>query len=117
MRCSSPVRLLLDECIPRPLGRHLAAHEVGHVSAIGWAGMRNGRLLEAMRSAGYAGLVTVDRNLADQQDIPRSGVFVVLLISRSNRLESLGRLIPELLRTVDFASPGQLLRVGLQGAH
>jgi hypothetical protein len=42
--------------------------------------------LELMLAAGYAGLVTVDRNLADQQDIPKSGVFVILLISRSNRL-------------------------------
>jgi hypothetical protein len=106
------VRLLLDECIPRPLGRSLVPHEVGHVTALGWAGTRNGRLLERMRSAGFAGLVTVDRNLADQQDIPNSGVFVVVLISRSNRLDSLVRLVPELLRAVDFAAPGQLIRIG-----
>jgi hypothetical protein len=107
------VRLLLDECIPRPFGRHLAPHEVGHVTTLGWAGVRNGRLLELMRSSGFAGLVTVDRNLADQQDIPNSGVFVVLLVSRSNRLDSLVRLAPEMLRAVEFAAPGQLVRVSL----
>jgi hypothetical protein len=64
-----------------------------------------------MRSAGYTGLVTVDRNLADQQDIPNSGVFIVLLVSRSNRLESLVRLVPQLLRAIEFAAPGQLVRV------
>jgi hypothetical protein len=56
--------------------------------------------------------VTVDRNLADQQDIPKSGVFVILLISRSNRLDSLVRLVPDMLRAVDFAAPGQLVRIG-----
>jgi hypothetical protein len=68
--------------------------------------------LELMLAAGYAGLVTVDRNLADQQDIPKSGVFVILLISRSNRLDSLVRLVPDMLRAVDFAAPGQLVRIG-----
>lgn len=106
------MRLLLDECVPRPLARHLVSHEVGHVTELGWSGTRNGRLLERMRAAGYAGLVTVDNNLADQQDIPNSGVFIVLLISRSNRLDSLVRLVPQLLRAVDFASPGQLVRIG-----
>lgn len=107
------MRLLLDECIPRPLGRHLVPHEVGHVTALGWSGSRNGRLLELMRTAGYEGLVTVDRNLADQQDNPNSGVFVVLLVTRSNRLDSLVRLVPELLRTIEFAAPGQLVRISV----
>jgi hypothetical protein len=105
------VRLLLDECVPRPLARHLASHDVAHVTALGWSGVRNGRLLERMLAAGYAGLVTVDRNLADQQDIPKSGVFVVLLVARSNRLDSLVRLVPDLLRAIDFATPGQLVRI------
>jgi len=106
------VRLLLDECVPRPLAGHLASHEVAHVTALGWSVVRNGRLLERMLAAGYVGLVTVDRNLADQQDIPKSGVFVVLLVARSNRLDSLVRLVPDLLRAIDFATPGQLVRIG-----
>jgi hypothetical protein len=106
------VRLLLDECVPRPLAKALPGHDVAHVTSLGWAGTRNGRLLERMRSAGHHGLITVDRNLADQQDIPSSGVFVIQLVSRSNRLDSLLVLMPELLRSIDFAVPGQLIRIG-----
>ncbi len=87
--------LLLDECVPRPLGKSLTGHDLSHVTALGWSGVRNGRLLEEMLATGFQGLVTVDRNLADQQDVANSGVFVVQLVARSNRLDSLLALVPD----------------------
>jgi len=32
------MRLLLDECVPRPLKQELATHDVHHVVDLGWAG-------------------------------------------------------------------------------
>jgi len=58
------VRLLLDECAPRRLAAALAPHEVEHVSARGWSGIKNGHLLSRMQEAGFARLITTDRNLA-----------------------------------------------------
>ena len=48
--------LLLDECVPRRLRRELSNYDVSHVTWEGWAGQRNGALLELMRTAGFTGL-------------------------------------------------------------
>ena len=68
------MRMLFDECTPRPLARELADVNAVHVHDLGWHGRRNGALLAAMLAEGFTALVTVDRNLAYQQNIPVSGV-------------------------------------------
>jgi predicted nuclease of predicted toxin-antitoxin system len=39
------MRVLVDECVPRRLKRHLPGHEVRTVPEVGWAGKKNGELL------------------------------------------------------------------------
>ncbi len=39
------MRLLLDECLPRKLGRLLEGHEAQTVNEMGWLGIQNGKLL------------------------------------------------------------------------
>jgi hypothetical protein len=54
------MRVLLDESLPRDLGRDLTGHEVRTVRQAGWAGLANGDLLR--RAAGqFDVLVTGDR--------------------------------------------------------
>ena len=60
------VRVILDECVPRPLKRHVTGHEVTTVQERGWAGLKNGPLLRLMREAGVEAFVTTDRNLERQ---------------------------------------------------
>lgn len=57
------MRVLLDECVPRPLKRELSEHEVSTVQECGWAGTRNGELLELIRSTGFEAFVTTDQNI------------------------------------------------------
>ncbi len=40
------MRVLLDECVPRKLKHELKGHEVSTVPEMGWAGVKNGALLE-----------------------------------------------------------------------
>ncbi len=42
---SSPMRLLLDESVPRRLRKALPNHDVKTVVEMGWGGVRNGKLL------------------------------------------------------------------------
>lgn len=44
---SSPVRVLLDECLPHGLKRELVGHDVRTTPEMGWASRRNGDLLRA----------------------------------------------------------------------
>lgn len=40
------MRVLLDESVPRPLSQLIAGHDITTVVEHGWAGMRNGELLQ-----------------------------------------------------------------------
>lgn len=97
------MRILLDESIPRRLGKLIVGHDVTTVVDRGWSGARNGELLERAQSE-FQVFVTVDQNLAQQQDLRQYGLLVVVLIARTNRLEDLGPLVPELLDSL--AQPG-----------
>jgi hypothetical protein len=106
------VRVLLDECVPRPLKRELAGFDVVHVTELGWAGRRNGILLASMREAGFDTLVTVDRNLQFQQNIPAAGMIVVVLYARTNRIPDLRPLMPAVRDILATAKAGTVYRAG-----
>ena len=106
------MRLLLDECVPRPLKREVVGHDVEHVADRGWTGKENGELLALMVAEGFAGFVTVDQNLEFQQNVQASGLAVVVLVARTNRLKELRPLIPALLDALSRVEPGELVRVG-----
>jgi hypothetical protein len=67
------MRLLLDECVPRPLKRDLVAHDVWHVVDMGWSSKHNGELLQLMVAEGFDALLTVDQNLDFQQNLRAAG--------------------------------------------
>jgi hypothetical protein len=103
--------LLLDECVPRPLKRDLIGHDVRHVSEMGWSSKRNGELLQLMLAAQFDALLTVDQNLEFQQNVRASGVGVIVLFARTNRLPELRPLVPQILTALERLNPGELIRV------
>lgn len=105
------MRLLLDECVPRPLKRELPGHEVEHVVDMGWSSKRNGELLDLMVATGFAGFVTVDQHLEFQQNVRATGLAVVVLVARTNRLKELLPLAPALRTALDRIHGGELVRI------
>src|SRR2546427_4190045 len=103
------MRLLLDECVPRPLKRDLAEHDVHHVVDMGWSSKRNGELLQLMAVARFEALLTVDRNIEYQQNIGSSGIGVVLVRVRRNRLKELRPLIPQILEALAKLGAGEIV--------
>jgi hypothetical protein len=106
-------RVLLDECVPRRLARDFADLQVSHALDEGWAGQRNGTLLRSMQSAGFAVLVTVDRNLQFQQNIAAAGVAVIVIHARSNRLVDLRPFVPLVSAAVVKVRRGEVVHVGV----
>lgn len=102
------MRILLDECVPRPLGQELVGHEVQSVQQAGWSGKKNGELLALMTAAGFEILLTTDQNLAHQQNLTNQTVAVLVLSAISNRLADLTPLVPAILGTLDQIKPGEL---------
>jgi hypothetical protein len=106
------VRAILDESLPRPLAREIPGHDVATVRQQGWAGLGNGELLRRMADAGFGALVTADRSLEYQQNIARAGIGLVVLRSRSNRIEDLLPLAPRIVEALTTMRPGQVVHVG-----
>ncbi len=104
------MRVLLDECLPRRLKQSISGHEVVTVPEAGWAGRSNGELL-ALATERFDVFITVDQNLAAQQNLG-SGPAVVILMARSNRFQDLEPLVPELLEALETIGKGQLVRLG-----
>jgi hypothetical protein len=107
------VRVLLDECVPRRLRRDFPNLDVSTVADEGWRGRRNGDLLQALREAGFTHLITVDRNLAFQQNLPAAGVGVVVVHAPTNRISDLHTLVPAIVAVLPSAGPGQVVHVGV----
>jgi hypothetical protein len=105
------MRVLLDECLPRGLKKHLRNHEVKTVPEAGWAGKKNGELLRV--AAGDIDVfIMIDSNLVYQQKVGVLPFGVVVLAARSNRLGDLLPLVSDILAALSSVGPGQVLRIG-----
>lgn len=105
------MKLLLDECIDRRLARDLPGHFVRAVPQMGWATIKNGRLLRLAEKE-FDVFVTVDRNLSFQQHLPKFDIAVAVLRAKSNRLEDLRPLAGPLLAALDKMQPGRVTIIG-----
>ncbi|MEO8198346.1 MAG: DUF5615 family PIN-like protein [Thermoanaerobaculia bacterium] len=105
------MRLLLDESLPRNLGRELAPHAVRTVAQMGWAGIANGALLRRASAEGFDALLTADQNLEYQQNLPEAAIAVVVLVAKANRISHLLPLVPALLRALATVRSGEVIRV------
>jgi hypothetical protein len=104
-------RVLCDESVPHDVAAAIADHDVATVQSLGWAGMKNGALLRAARQAGFHVLVTVDRNLEHLQNMAASGLALVVLRSRSTRVQDLFPLMPALLDVLSGVQAGTVTHV------
>ncbi len=105
------MRVLLDECVPRPLRREFPGHVVRTLREMGWAGKRNGELLALMAGAGFEVLLTVDRSLPYQQNLTAAGVAVVVMVAVSNRLPDLIPVVPAVEAALAGVQPGDAVEV------
>lgn len=105
------MKLLLDECIDRRLARELPGHFIRTVPQMGWATIKNGRLLRLAEKE-FDVFVTVDRNLSFQQHLPKFDIAVAVLRAKSNRLEDLRPLASPLLAVLGKMKPGKVTLIG-----
>ncbi len=105
------MKMLLDECVPRKLGRELTDHEVFTVTERGWSGIKNGNLL-ALAALEFDVFLTVDQNLKYQQNLKNFNIAIILLIARNNRLKTLLPLMPEVREALSKIAKGDLVHIG-----
>ena len=105
------MRVLLDECVPKRLGRELTGHAVRTVPQEGWSGKKNGELLRLMSAAGFEVLLTVDQGIRHQQNLQAAGVAVVVMFGASNQLVDLAPLMPDVLIALNTIQAGDVVEI------
>lgn len=105
------MKVLLDECVPRKLGRELTEHAVITVTERGWSGIKNGKLL-ALAESEFEVFLTVDQNLKYQQNLKAFHIGIILLVARNNRLKTLLPLMAEARKALENITAGDFIRLG-----
>ena len=77
----------------------------------GWAGLKNGELLQRTVESGFDVFVTADQNLEYQQNLTHARLGVVVPVAQSLALEDLRPLIPAALAAIRTIRPGEMKRV------
>ena len=99
------MKVLLDECVDWRLSRSIAGHDVKSARQMGWRAVKNGELL-ALASDQFDVFVTVDRSVSLQQNVRAVRIAIIILRAKSNRLQDLLPLVPQLLRAITSAKSG-----------
>ena len=105
------MRILLDESLPKALQSELRGHDVRTVQEMGWSRIRNDELL-ARSVNRFDVFRTADQNLQYQQNLSTLPVSVAVLVARTNRIQDLRPLIPQLLVSLSALEPRTLVRIG-----
>ena len=92
------MKILLDENIPAKVKFDFGTdYEVHTVRDMGWLGKKNGELMGLMTINGFSFFITVDKNLAKQQNLSKYTMKIILLLARNNKHQSLQPLIPKVI--------------------
>ena len=102
------MRVLLDESLPRQLASELSEFEVFTVTQQNWTGLSNGELLRKAEADGFHVFLTADQNLQYQQNLSKTSIGVVIVAARSNRIQDLRPLVPEIKIGIRTVKPTQV---------
>ena len=103
------MKVLLDEMLPADVAGLLPDHDVARVQQAGYKGLKNGELLRRAAGDGYDVLLTADRNLPAQQNIPAVGIAVVLV--RGSKITEVAAQADAMRAAIADAQPGTVTRV------
>jgi hypothetical protein len=91
------MKIIIDECVPSIVKRALPAHNIVTVQDMGWAGIKNGKLLKLI-SANFDVFITSDKNLRYQQNLTSLELAIILL--PSNQVPAVTALLPDIDRAL-----------------
>lgn len=104
--------VLFDNGTPRTLARFLIdRHTVTEARSRGWAELENGELLSQAEAAGFAVLVTTDRNITYQQNLSSRKIAIVVL--GKGRWTLIQPHVERVVQAVDASTPGSYTEVDI----
>ena len=104
--------ILSDHGTPAGLARALASHTVFSAQARGWNRLTNGALLTAAEAAAFDLLVTTDRRIRYQQNLPGRKIAIVVLAG-STKWSRIRPHFERIVGAVNSALPGSYVEVDI----
>ena len=104
------MRIRFDECVPRPLRRHLHEHDVETVQSRGWNSIPDGEVLR-LAATEFDVFLTLDLAIPDQlpgEDLP---LVIVVLRAGNGRVADLLSLLPALRQALSGCRPGRVVEL------
>jgi hypothetical protein len=102
------VKILLDECTPHIVKKRLPQRDIQTVQAMGWAGIKNGRLLQLAEPL-FDVFITTDKNLSYQQNLSdRRLAFIVL---PTNQVPIVAKLLPAIDAALATIKSGDFVEI------
>ncbi len=101
------MRIVLDECVPWPLCKHLADHICTSPQRCGWGGFENGDLLR-LAEEGHDLLITSDQNLRYPQNL--TGLKIAILELSTNDWNTIRQHIPDIIAHIDLMKSGEFVQ-------
>ena len=95
------MKILLDECVSKRLKTKLSEFEVYTVREMGWSGIKNGKLMSLCVEHGFQILLTIDKNLQFQQNLPKYSVAIVIFDTKSADIAELEKFIPSFVEKLN----------------
>ena len=104
------MRVLIDACLPVQFKDHLPFPGVATTRELGWQNKQNGDLL-AVAEHQFDVLLTMDKQIPDQNLLSRFSIGLLIIRARSNRLADLLPLVPSIIRMIPLVKQGQAVIV------
>lgn len=102
------MRVLLDECTPRPLRKALVGHDVSTVEMANLKGVENGDLIQAAEGR-FDALITADKNLRYQQNL--TGRTIAIIELPFNSWPRLKPFVAGILDALKICTPGGYIEI------
>ncbi len=94
------MKILLDECLPARFKTYLLDHDVYSVYELGLSGVKNGKLLRYCKDNHFNIILTIDKNMMYQQNLNNYPISIVVLNSKSSKIEELKTFLPEFEKNI-----------------
>lgn len=101
------MKILLDECVTKKLKPFLQGHKVFTVTDMKWNGLKNGHLMSKAVEENFDILLTIDKNLASQQNLKNLNIGVVVLNAQTSKIEDLIPLASKFLARTETFEKGK----------
>jgi hypothetical protein len=102
------MKVIIDECVPYIVKRRLPERQIQTVQEMGWAGIKNGKLLKLVEET-FDIFITSDKNLKYQQNLVDRNLAIILL--PSNQVPIIENLLSQIDDALENIRPGSYVEI------